>query len=654
MDQTSKTNRFHRHDHYPQRIAFEDHIYVFDYYLKSRNLYKYKCQFGINRHKKTRCNACIGIPASLSEEDLNEIQVTILCSNHTCTNQIKTVSKIYSEAQIKEKVEKLFLSKPRPTRIQLINQLYEEIRAETPEGAEKQCFSEYLVQSYYSELAKKYKLDDGYNNILQTTRGTSFELFKLKVPDTQTPDKALQIICYCSDFQQSLISSVTHVFIDGTFNIRPPGFEQVLVIMARTFHMNVPIAYFLLPSKTQEIYETAFNMFKLTTKTTFRGSTNYITDFELAELNAVKKCFLQHGDTLQLCYFHFCQAMTRHFQKYKRSEIVNDLFKISKMLPFISETRLHDALKELSKYEETKVFSSYFRENYIKRYKFKDWNISKKSNEIITNNVVESHNNILRRAIGERPSLDDFQTKLAELENRYYQRYWTQKKSQLIKERINEDDFNIKFGKFIAKLKKLHPEKQKKIVHDYYFEDSSEVSENSLDSSNSKNDDSDDSNDLLNISGKNSDNSLDFSEESSDDILLPNESSNEISEIIKEDQEEEDSNPNENHTDIVHDDDLDEIKRFETKSQDVDDDDDDELISIKKAKSRQKANIRALPDKAQRILVQNSVSFNKAIPRSQERSNILRTTYDLIKEIEPDIEMMQIRSWFNNNKTKYS
>ena len=355
-----------------------------------------------------------------------------------------------------------------------------------------------------------------------------------------------------------------------------------------------------------------------------------------------------------MCYFHFTQAMTRHFQKYKKSEIVNDLFKISKMLPFISETRLHDALKELSKYDESKVFASYFRKNYIKRYKFKDWNVSKKSNEIITNNVVESHNNILRKAIGERPSLEDFQTKLAELENHYYERYWMRKKTQLVNERINEDDFNKNFGKFIAKLKKLHPEKQNKIVYDYYFEDSSEISENSLDSSNSKDGDSDDSNDLLNISGETSDNSLDISEESSDDILLSNESSNGISEVIKEDQEEEDSNPNENHTDIVHDDDLDEIKRFETKSKDVVDDDDDELISIKKAKSRQKANIRSLPDKAQRILAQNTVSFNKAVPRSRERSDILRTTYDLIKEIEPNIEMMQIRSWFNNNKTKYS
>ena len=60
--------------------------------------------------------------------------------------------------------------------------------------------------------------------------------------------------------------------------------------------------------------------------------------------------------------------------------------------------------------------------------------------------LVESHNNILRRAIGERPSLEDFQTKLAELENRYYQRYWMQKKSQLVKEStgLKCTDFYIK------------------------------------------------------------------------------------------------------------------------------------------------------------------------------------------------------------------
>ena len=47
----------------------------------------------------------------------------------------------------------------RPTRAQMINQLYNDIQKETPEGEETQFFSEYLVQSYYYELGEKKKQD---------------------------------------------------------------------------------------------------------------------------------------------------------------------------------------------------------------------------------------------------------------------------------------------------------------------------------------------------------------------------------------------------------------------------------------------------------------------------------------------------------------
>ena len=73
--------------------------------------------------------------------------------------------------------------------------------------------------------------------------------------------------------------------------------------MEKTVYMNVPIAYFFLQEGKEGTYETAFNMFKLMTKTTIRANTNYITDFEKAEINADKKCFIQPGDSLQLCYF---------------------------------------------------------------------------------------------------------------------------------------------------------------------------------------------------------------------------------------------------------------------------------------------------------------------------------------------------------------
>lgn len=105
-------------------------------------------------------------------------------------------------------------------------------------------------------------------------------------------------------------------------------------------------------------------------------------------------------------------------------------------LPFISEEHLIEVIEELERFDETKNFISYFIRNYLNRYNFKDWSVSTKSSkETITNNVVERHNNTLRKAIREQPSLDEFQNNLSILENRYYRRYWNQKKSPLVKER---------------------------------------------------------------------------------------------------------------------------------------------------------------------------------------------------------------------------
>lgn len=613
----------HRPDGVPESIVFDGYIYKFEYLLKKENLFKYICKNGKNRSRKNRnkCKACIGVPKSILEKGLDQVNIKIIDNNHTCKNQTKTVAKLYSQAEIRSKVEQIFLSeKPRPSRIQLLNKLYKQLRDETPEGEERQVFSENLVSSYYAELSKKYNVDDDFNDTTLTTRDTNFELFKIKYPDKDNPGKSLTIVCYCSDFQQQLITSVTYVFIDGTFNVTPPGFKQVLVIMGRTVHMNVPIAYFLLPNKLQETYETAFNLFKQHAATTFRPCTNYITDFEKAELNAVKKCFIQAGDSLQLCYFHFTQSMMRHFQEYQKSPIITELNQIANMLPFVSEAKVNQVIKTLLKNKVTKRFARYFKKTYLgQMYSFQDWNISsKKEKETISNNVVESHNNTLRVNIGNQPSLQTFGQKLAILENIYYERYWNKKTKPLQKERIDEETFNKKFTNFLNKLKK--DDKIEGEEEDDDYENDNQV----------HNDDDED----------NDENTQDLYFDNTDLIISP---------IISENDEDnsdeckEITNQNENE-------DHDEVNLIVEEEEEVEEVQD----LITKAGSRPKAKIRKLSNEIQQILIQNSIDFNNAKPRSDERANILKSTYEKVKEKEPNIEITQVRSWFNNNKKKYT
>ena len=83
--------------------------------------------------------------------------------------------------------------------------------------------------------------------------------------------------------------------------------------MGQTPYLNNPLAYMLLPSKSQEVYESAFTLFKIEAKTQYQNTDTFITDFELAECNAFKKVLMNKTHFFQFCYFHFTQILKRYF-----------------------------------------------------------------------------------------------------------------------------------------------------------------------------------------------------------------------------------------------------------------------------------------------------------------------------------------------------
>lgn len=184
----NENSKFHRPDSLPKILTFEGHLYTFQYRLKDENLYKYQCKYGTSKstQNKCKCEASIGIPVMTSKENLEDVEIVVLKKEHTCQIQTKTIAKLISEAEIKQKAENIFTSvKPRPSKNQLIALLGKQIQEETPEGEEPQMVSSYLVSSYYSELCKKHATNDEmFRSYIMTQRGTNLELFKLEYPDT--------------------------------------------------------------------------------------------------------------------------------------------------------------------------------------------------------------------------------------------------------------------------------------------------------------------------------------------------------------------------------------------------------------------------------------------------------------------------------------
>ena len=514
-----------------------------------------------------------------------------------------------SDSFLKSKVEEIFNSQPlRPTKQQVITKLYEYFDKTTPEGEETQTFSESLASNYYIELVKKdNKEDPDYKDVLKTERNDIFELFKHRLSDGNS---CSFIICYCSNFQKECIPKAEYIFIDGTFNVAPKDFAQVLVVLGQTTNMNLPLAYFLLPDKRQETYEKAFSMFKMESKVSFRKGVTFITDFEKAELRAVKKCLMEKDSILQLCYFHFCQSMWRHFQKYQKSQIISELNSIANLLPFIPEQKVTQVIDELYKYEETKKFAKYFEKHYLNAYDFNDWSVYPKSRkETITNNVAESHNNMLGRRIVDQPSLKTFELTIKDIEKEYYYRYSSREYNTPTILRIDEDMFNEKYRSFISKLRRL---KSKEKEQQEWFNDSESLDEFGV-------------SEVLATSNEELDHIPESNSDDASHINFHNVSNSKDSEELIIDSD--------------HNDEIEVEKNSKKKKQN-------------QIQEKSKSNTRNLPKEGKEILLKYLKQFVQAPSRSDERKQIIEFAYNEIHGIDQNIDINCIRLWFYNHKNK--
>lgn len=627
----SKNRATVRGDDVPQQIVHDGHIYKFYYTTKDSHIYI--CKYGINHHKTNpiKCNAKISIENPIILNESQHYQIKIIDSKHSCIEKTGEVKRMISNAFLKAKVEEIFMEENSPpTRQQVITKLYEHIEKTTPEGEEKQTFSELLVNNYYSELVKKYKQKDSeFSNVLKTARNDNFELFKYRFSNDHLSSL---IICYCSDFQKECISQSRFIFIDGTFNITPKDFAQVLVILGQTKNMNLPLAYFLLPDKKQETYERAFTMFKNETKASFYPGATFVTDFEKAEYKAVKKCLMENDHYLQLCYFHFCQSMRRFFQKCDKIKIQIDLNSIANLLPFIPENKVIDVIQILYNFNETKKFAKYFENNYLNKYSFIDWSVyPKPRKETITNNVAESHNNILSKRIGIQPSLQKFESILVEIEKEYYYRYENRTYTPPEIMRIDEDLFDEKFRIFMSKLRRLNANECSPDSSEWFKNPESETSEDSEISYNPSSEII--PNDTKDEVSENSYNHL-------SDIIPNYSKDSNPKDFDPKDSYPKDSDPKDYDENSVE-------KIVETFSDNI------TIQGDKNPKqNKSKVNTRKLSDDGKQILLKNSKLFNSAKPRSLERKQILESTFNDLQDIEPNIAKAQVRSWFNNNKDK--
>ena len=106
--------------------------------------------------------------------------------------------------------------------------------------------------------------------------------------DNHSSDK--RVLVFASEDGLNLLGSTDTWFIDGTFSTAPSQFQQIFCIRAAIGNTHVSVAYALLPSKTQHIYEECLTaILDACLQRDIRPSPNtVVTDYEIAIHNAVK------------------------------------------------------------------------------------------------------------------------------------------------------------------------------------------------------------------------------------------------------------------------------------------------------------------------------------------------------------------------------
>jgi hypothetical protein len=156
-------------------------------------------------------------------------------------------------------------------------------------------------------------------------------------------------------------------YIDGTFDVSPKIYKQMVTIHALINNKVLPLVYALLPDKDGTSYVALYKMLLGYLK---RHPKSINIDFELANIKAIKELF--PSTKIYGCFFHFTQNMWKHVQcENKVVEFISGaeyyyLFRALQSLAFVPLEHVDfvfDFIKK--KFQQFNVTLSYFEKYYL-------------------------------------------------------------------------------------------------------------------------------------------------------------------------------------------------------------------------------------------------------------------------------------------------
>jgi hypothetical protein len=237
-----------------------------------------------------------------------------------------------------------------------------------------------------------------------TMKGEEFLLYD----SGQSNDR---ILLFSTKFNLDILSQAQHWFADGTFKVVPKLFGQLYTIHGVKYNNVIPSVFILMPDKSQNSYERAFEALKNLQNNL--NPSSIMTDFEQSSINAFKKSF--PGIYNRGCFFHFTQNIWRKIQKIpeirKKYSSDSDYSMSIRKIPALAFVPIQDIVTAFEELIEMDFFVKnsntleklieYFEDNYIGRIQLRNrrkapkyahniWNCY----DSVTNGLAKTNNSV--------------------------------------------------------------------------------------------------------------------------------------------------------------------------------------------------------------------------------------------------------------------
>ena len=448
----------------PKHLKIDGYTYTFrEFGMKTTRRALYRCIHG-SRSTITPC------PAVLEVDFSTELSIasTNLKIKHTCEESGENIEvSSLTELDIQNKISEIYMksdSNHNPDSIYL--NLLRWLDEEATKNNSRFNITQKYVRNYVHKLNQLNQKNKFSFDTCLTKDQKCFLLFCVRIKDKP-------IYGFASPFMVQKTGECSIIGIDGTFHSAPSNAFQVCIFMGRTNIMNIPLLFIILPNKKEKTYVCAFNTYLACINSlgiSFKDDAKFVCDFEISEINAIKKVFISNNRKIQLCYFHYTKSIN---EKIENNPFLIDLFYVLKLLPLIDikiAQKFILFLSDLRISEDVERFIKYFIDTYTKRFKIEDWNItSKPLPNRATNNVNERFNSHINSKIGKSPMIQDFINTLIEIEEEFRIKYENLKASNTINFQFSNDierlDIPERFCKGINNMRK-YPEFSAKLANE--------------------------------------------------------------------------------------------------------------------------------------------------------------------------------------------